>query len=269
MADVYKAVDMHRDGRQVALKVFKNGKIEGDILAESFRREAQALKELKHPNIVEFWGSDQDSQTGESFLVLEWIEKSLSSVLKESPMEGWDSYWELVGFPMLTALAFSHERQYVHRDLKPSNILINSGGHFKLADFSISKLRGYFRPTVTLREFVSRPFTPPENDDGSYSYTRDVFGFGVVTLKCLTDVDLTEYSSIFTAIEELDIPPEIIKIIERAVSTDPAKRHSNAEVLLAELNAAQQKRLRKQSSREDTCYLKLTHSALKESESRS
>ena len=263
MADVYKAIDMHRDGRQVALKVFKNGKIEEDILAESFRREAQALKELKHPNIVEFWDSDQNSQTGESFLVLEWIEQSLSSVLKESPIEGWDSYWELVGLPILTALAFSHERQYVHRDLKPSNILVGSDGQFKLADFGISKLRGYFRPTVTLREFSSRPFTPQEIDDGSYSYTRDVFGFGVVTLNSLTDVELTDYDSIAKAIEELDAPPEIIKIIEQAVSTEPAERHSNAEVLLAELNATQQKRLRKQSFREDICYLRLTHSALK------
>ncbi len=258
MADVYKAHDSQRDC-QVAVKVFKHGQIDVDILAESFRREVQALKELKHQSIVELSDSGKDKQTGESFLVLEWMERDLAALLKESPLEGWDSYWEKLALPILNALAFSHERKYVHRDIKPSNILIGADGRVKLADFGISKLRGYFRPTVTLREFVSRPFTPPEEDDGSYSYTRDVFSFGVVTLKCLTDVDLVDYGSIQKAIADLDAPPEIIEIIERSVATDPAERQPNAEVLLAELEAIQQKRSRSQISRTRICYLKPTH----------
>lgn len=182
MADVYKATDYQRDGCQVAVKVFKHGQIEDNILTESFRRETQALRELKHPSIVELIDSGRDKQTGEYFLALEWMERDLVALLDEAPLEGWDSYWERLALPILNALSFSHERKCVHRDLKPSNILIGADGRLKLADFGISKLRGYFRPTVTLREFVSRPFTPPEDDDGSYPYTRDVFSFGVVTL---------------------------------------------------------------------------------------
>jgi serine/threonine protein kinase len=263
MADVYKANDYQRDGCQVAVKVFKHGQIEGNILTESFRRETQALRELKHPSIVELIDSGRDKQTGEYFLVLEWMERDLAALLDEAPLEGWDSYWERLALPILNALSFSHERKYVHRDLKPSNILIGADGRLKLADFGISKLRGYFRPTVTLREFVSRPFTPPEDDDGSYPYTRDVFSFGVVTLKCLTDVDLVDYSSLQRAIADLDAPPEIIEIIERSVATDPAERQPNAEVLLAELDAIQQKRSRSQLTRKYTCYLQLTRSAVK------
>ncbi|MFB2979792.1 AAA domain-containing protein [Microseira sp. BLCC-F43] len=262
MADVYKATDYEREGCQVAVKVFKHGQIEVDILAESFRRETQALKELKHSSIVELFDSGQDKQTGEYFLVLEWMEKDLATLLKEAPLEGWDSYWQRLALPILKALAFSHERKYVHRDLKPSNILIGSDGRLKLADFGISKLRGYFRPTVTLREFVSRPFTPPEEDDGSYPFTRDVFSFGVVTLNCLTDVKLVDYDSISRAIAALDAPPEAIEIIERAVSTDPAERQPNAEVLLAQLDAIGQKRSRTQSTKSQICYLQLTPKCL-------
>lgn len=258
MADVYKATDCNRQGCQVAVKVFKQGRIEGDILAESFRRETQALQELKHPHIVELHDSGQDRETGESFLVLEWMEKDVATLLKESPLEGWDSYWERVAFPVLKALAFSHERQCVHRDLKPSNILIDRDGKCKLADFGISKLRRYFRPTVTLREFVSRPFTPPETDEGSYPYTRDVFSFGVVTLKCLTDVHLSDENSISTALDELDAPPEILDIIHRAVSLEPDKRQQNAEVLLDELERVQKTRSHRQLPRAKICYLKLT-----------
>lgn len=263
MADVYKATDYQRDGCQVAVKVFKHGQIEDNILTESFRRETQALRELKHPSIVELIDSGRDKLTGEYFLVLDWMERDLAALLDEAPLEGWDSYWEKLALPILNALAFSHERKCVHRDLKPSNILISADGRLKLADFGISKLRGYFRPTVTLREFVSRPFTPPEDDDGSYPYTRDVFSFGVVTLKCLTEIELVDYSSIQRAIADLDAPPEIIEIIERSIATDPAERQSNAEVLLAELDAIQQKRSRSQLTRKYTCYLQLTRNAVK------
>ena len=239
-------------------QVFKHGQIDVDILAESFRRETQALRELKHQSIVELSDSGKDKQTGEYFLVLEWMERDLATLLNESPLEGWDSYWERLALPILNALAFSHERKCVHRDLKPSNILIGADGRLKLADFGISKLRGYFRPTVTLREFVSRPFTPPEDDDGSYPYTRDVFSFGVVTLKCLTNVDFVNYGSLQEAISDLDAPPKIIEIIKRSVANDPAERQPNAGVLLAELDAIQQKRSHSQVSRKHICYLKPT-----------
>lgn len=263
MADVYQASDMLDDLRRVAVKVFKHGQIEGDILEESFRRETQALKELKHPGIVELLDSGKDESTGEYFLVLEWMEQDLAKLLKESALDGWDSFWQNVAFPVLQALAFSHNRNYSHRDIKPNNILISSDGKPKLADFGISKLRSYFRPSVTLREFVSRPFTPPEPDDGSYPYTRDVFSFGVLVLKCLTKVDISDYDAIPQGVVEFNAPPEIVEIVERAVSLDPAERQHNAEVLLVELDTIQRKRSQILLTKKRACYLRLTRNALK------
>ena len=241
MADVYQASDMLDDLRRVALKEFKHGQIEADILAESFRRETQALQELKHPGIVELLDSGKDETTGYYFLVLEWMEKDLATLLKESPPDGWDSFWKAVALPLLEALAFSHNRNYIHRDIKPSNILVGSDGSIKIADFGISKLKSYLQPSVTLRDFVSRTFTPPEYDDGSYTYTRDVFSFGVLVLKCLTSVELVDHNSIPQALRAFDAPDSVVEVIERAVSLDPAERQHNAEVLLAELNAIQGK----------------------------
>ena len=181
MSEVYKAADMHNDMQQIAVKIFTKGRIEEEISAESFRREVNALKELKHNHIVELIDSGIDKETGHNFLVLEWMENNLLEKLKQSPLDGWDSFWEEIGKPLLEALAFCHNREYIHRDIKPENILIDHEGTIKLADFGISKLRNFLVPTVTLREFVSRPYTPLEDDDGSYTYTRDVFSFGVVT----------------------------------------------------------------------------------------
>lgn len=262
MADVYRARDYDREERLVAVKEFKHGQIEADILAESFRRETLALQELKHPGIMELLDSGKDETTGNYFLVLEWMDKDLATLLKESPPDGWDSFWKAVALPVLEALAFSHNRRIIHRDIKPSNILVGSDGKLKLADFGISKLKSYLQPSITLKNFVSRTFTPPEHDDGSYTYTRDIYSFGVLVLKCLTNVNLVDCESIPEALKAFEAPPEILEIIERTVSLDPAERQPNAEVLLAELNAIQGKRSQTQSTQKRDCYLKLTNKAL-------
>jgi serine/threonine protein kinase len=262
MADVYRARDYDREERLVAVKEFKHGQIEADILAESFRRETQALQELKHFGIVELLDSGKDETTGNHFLVLEWMEKDLATLLKESPPDGWDSFWKAVALPVLEALAFSHSRRIIHRDIKPSNILVRGDGKLKLADFGISKLKSYLQPSLTLKEFVSRTFTPPEPDDGSYTYTRDIYSFGVLVLKSLTNVELVDCQSIPEALKVFEAPSQIVEVIERAVSRDPGERQCNAEVLLAELNAIQQKRSQISTAKKRDCYLQLTNKAL-------
>jgi superfamily I DNA and/or RNA helicase/serine/threonine protein kinase len=262
MADVYRARDYDHEERLVAVKEFKHRQIEAEILAESFRRETQALQELKHAGIVELLDSGKDETTGNHFLVLEWMEKDLATLLKESPLDGWDSFWKAVALPVLEALAFSHNRRIIHRDIKPSNILVGSDGKLKLADFGISKLKSYLQPSITLKNFVSPTFTPPEPDDGSYTYTRDIYSFGVLVLKCLTKVEIVDCQGIPEALKVFEAPPQIVEVIERAVSRDPGERQCNAEVLLAELNAIQEKRSQISTAKKRDCYLQLTNKAL-------
>lgn len=256
MADVYPATDMLGQMRKVAVKIFKQGRVEKEVIQESFRRETQALQDLKHPGIVAILDSGRDEATGDYFLVMEWMEKDLKALLKESPPDGWDSFWQGVALPLLEALAFSHKRQSIHRDIKPSNILFNADGQLKLADFGISKLKRYLEPGVTLRDFKSLPFTPPEADDGAYTYTRDVFSFGVLVLKCLTDVELADWDTIPEAMAALRAPEKIVDEIQLAVSLDPAERQGNAEVLLARLKAIQGRPTT--SLTKKNCYLTLT-----------
>ena len=262
MADVYQAADLRDNFKRVAVKVFKHGRIEEEILAESFRRETLALQELKHPCIVELLDSGIDPETEHYFLVMPWVERQLLELLAESPPDGWDDFWSVIGLPILEALAFSHERSCIHRDLKPSNVLIAGDNQIKLADFGISKLKKYFEPKVTLAEFTSRPYSPPEHDRGDYTYTRDVFGWGVIVLRCLTAIDLGDYDDIPKALKTLDVPSSVLEIIEACVSDDPAERPRNAEVLLAQLEAVQTQRLRSSKTTKGICYLKLSPKAI-------
>jgi superfamily I DNA and/or RNA helicase/serine/threonine protein kinase len=263
MADVYQAADLRDNFKRVAVKVFKHGRIEEEILAESFRRETQALQELKHPRIVELLDSGIDPETGHYFLVLPWVERQLLELIAESSPDGWDDFWSVIGLPILEALSFSHERNYIHRDLKPSNVLVSADNQIQLADFGISKLKRYFEPKVTLAEFTSRPYTPPEHDRGDYTYTRDVYGWGIIALRCLTSIELGDYEDIPKALKALDVPSSVLEIIEACVSDDPAERPRNAEVLLAQLEAVQNQRLRAIRNTRGICYLKLSSKAIK------
>jgi len=109
MAYVYKATDMRNDQRTVAVKLFNHDSIEGKILTETFKRETEALKELKHKGIVKLFDSGIDNQTDQYFLVLEWMEQNLFEWLPDSRAKaGWDDFAELVALPLLEALAFAH-----------------------------------------------------------------------------------------------------------------------------------------------------------------
>ena len=259
MALVYRGSDMLDANRQVAVKVFRHDKIEQPILTEVFKRETQALKELDHPGIVKLLGSGVDAETGQYFLVFEWMEGDLADRLKSAPPEGWDDFASAIALPVLEALAFAHSRNIVHRDLKPGNILIDKDGRPRLADFGISKWKRWLQPGLTLRDWVSRPYAPPGEDDGSY--TRDVFSFAVVVLACLTDIELVDYESVARAQRSLDAPPEVRTILDRALSHDPAERHPNANILLAEILAVQEKRARKQRPQRP-CFLEFSPKSL-------
>ena len=241
MAEVYAAYDIDSD-REVALKLLPKGQHDDAVIAEIFKRETRALKELKHPNIVELLDSGFDEETNTAYLALEWVKFDLSFVIDRRPFDGWDAFYESTGRPILEALAFSHSRQIAHRDVKLKNVLVDEGQSPKLADFGIAKLRTDIAPGVTLREFVSRPYAPPEPDEGMLVYSRDVYGYGVLALRCLVPRDLKTYEDVYTALDEVDLPPEVYDVLTTVLSRDPSSRPMNAEVLLDRVERIQRPR---------------------------
>jgi serine/threonine protein kinase len=218
MAEVYKAYDIDT-ARHVAIKLFTRGTIDDHILKETFDREVRALKELRHPNIVELLDVGIERTSGNRFLVLEWMDSDLWALKGASALQGWDSFYTEIGRPLLKALAFAHSREVVHRDVKPRNVLLDSSGMPKLADFGISKLKTWLEPSITLNEFASKPFCPPEPNDGSFEYSRDVFGFAAVTVQCLSEAALHTYDELFAAVDDLDVPQEVFCNITKSTPT--------------------------------------------------
>jgi serine/threonine protein kinase len=189
MADVYKAVDVGSpDMPTVAVKLLRLNEDREGLIALFFEREVRALNELRHPNIVTLLDAGYDESDGRRYLVLEWMPEDLPARLAAIRPEGWDDFADAIALPLLEGLAHAHDRQVVHRDVKPANVLVAADGTPKLANFGISKMKSTLgRSAGTVAEFVSRPYAPPE-DASMSGFTRDVFGFGVLVLACLSSV---------------------------------------------------------------------------------
>ena len=243
MSVVYRGTDLDSPGTSVAVKVFRQtlDPKENTLLAEAFKRETAALKELQHPNIVRLIDFGVDSATNETFLVLEWIERSLLDHLAASRSASWPVFYDQVGRPLVEGLAFAHSRYCIHRDVKPANILCDAEGRPKLADFGIAKIKEWVAPSVTLAEFQTRPYCPQEYDDGSYTYSRDVFAAAVSLAECFTGITPRTYGEIPALVQRLDATHGLRALFELATSPDPATRPRTAGDFLARLDGVYKK----------------------------
>jgi serine/threonine protein kinase len=268
MADVYKASDLGNDGQIVAVKMFQDfagSKHDPGLLEEAYRREFEHLKALRHENIVELLDTGSDEASGRRFLVLPWMETDLETWLQNenNGFEGWDDYYERMGRSLLEAIAFVHGRNYAHRDLKPRNILMSAEGVPKITDFGISKFKEWAEPGVTLAVYGSPPYTPPEQDDGSYTFSRDVFGFAAISIKCLTKAEFNNLGDLYDAMEgaDFDPPDEVVPIINKCLDQIPRERYRDARILFTDLENVWRKRDVAWSPKR-TVYVRLSQRAL-------
>ncbi len=260
MAEIRKAHDM-QDNRDVAIKLFKEEFANDRHSREAFSRESKHLQALDHPHIVGIIDGGTDTESGRRFLVLDWLETCLPDYLESHPLGGWDDFYEKIGRPILGALSHAFARDIVHRDLKPHNILVTSDGVLKVADFGISKFRGSVQPGLTLAGFRSEPYPPPERDDGRYSDTRDVYSFAVLTLECLCEHQILTYDDVYQAIDEVDAPQQIHRILRSALDRDPSGRPINIAVLQDQIEKYQTEREKGWAS-VPTCCLRISVNAI-------
>jgi serine/threonine protein kinase len=236
IASVFRAFDTQGE-RYVAVKLFRPIVGTDPVVEESFRRETQALSDLKHSNIVQIFDSGFDANTGEHYIAMEWVDEDLTDILSREKYNSWDAFFSKIGRQILEALAFAHSHRVVHRDIKPSNVLVTKEGFVKVCDFGISKIRNFLEPGVTLAHFASFPFAPPELDDGSYSYSRDVFGFAALAITALSENAIENHMALLGCLEQLNIEEPLKRLLRRATSIEhPYERQQNAAVLLAELD---------------------------------
>ena len=192
MGQVFRARDT-RLGRAVALKFLPDGTIASAETLERFRREAQAISALNHPNVCTVY--DIGEQRDRPYLVMELLEgRTLKERIAAQPF----SNEELLSIAtaILDGLDAAHGCGMVHRDIKPANIFQTRQGTVKIVDFGLAKAAaGSALGTPVLDDSLTRPGTTvgtvsymsPEQARGMAVDARsDLFSCGVVLYEMAT-----------------------------------------------------------------------------------
>ncbi len=256
MATVHLADDTVLD-RPVAIKTMLGEMSREPAFRERFRREAQAVARLNHPNIVQVHDSGEDlNEDGVlvPFIVMEYVEGStLSSVLRKDMAEqgamATDRALRITG-EVLAALAISHEQGLVHRDIKPANVMVTPRGVVKVMDFGIARAMqsGVTSMTQTGMVVGTPQYLSPEQALGkSVDARSDLYSVGCLLFELLTGrLPFESESALGMAYQHVQetppapssfnaaVPQGVDALVARALRKDPAHRFPDADAMRLE-----------------------------------
>jgi serine/threonine-protein kinase len=236
MSSVYKAHDQLLE-RNVALKVLHARFGDDAEYVERFRREARAVAQLSHPNIVTV--IDRGEADGHQFIVFEFIDgENLKELVERTGPLPVRRAVELA-LAIAEGLCFAHEHGIVHRDVKPQNVLLNGDGEAKVTDFGIARsLDVEHGVTQTGTVLGTSNYLSPEQATGQpVTPATDIYSLGVVLYELLTgDVPFSGDNFVAVAIKHRDeavpditelrpdVPLRLAAAMECALEKDPARR---------------------------------------------
>ncbi|OLD98945.1 MAG: hypothetical protein AUG91_07890 [Actinobacteria bacterium 13_1_20CM_4_69_9] len=249
MGDIYRATDSVL-GREVAVKILADRYAQDKPVRERFTREALAAARLSgEPNIVTIF--DVGEHNGRPYIVMEHLGGgSLDDVIRSGgaqPPQRVFTWLEQAA----RALDTAHARGIVHRDVKPGNLLLDRERNVYVADFGIASAAGMDSLTMTGTVLGTAGYLSPEQAQGERATpASDRYALAVVAFELLTgsrpfeaDSPTAEAAAHVNApvpsiSARADLPRELDRCFERALSKDPARRFPTCAEFVAALRSA-------------------------------
>jgi serine/threonine protein kinase/lipoprotein NlpI len=244
MGEVWLATDTLLN-RQVAVKYLRTGNQpeHRDLLLT----EARMLASLNHPNICLIYDAVFDSEAGQFYLVMEYLEgQPLSNLIaRPEPLPLNTSLDIVIG--VLRALQYAHSRKIVHLDIKPENVIVQNDETIKLTDFGLASLISHLAEG-TGRIAGTPAYISPEQVEGRVVDGRaDLYSLGIMFYEMASGGRLP-FGEVASTMDLLmahlydpppplsevvaDIPKVLERVIMRLLGKEPAERYSSAEVVL-------------------------------------
>ena len=257
MGEVYLAHDTKLD-RKVAIKFLHDEFSKDADKLNRFVQEAKAASALNHPNILTVY--EIGEVDGKNYISTELIDgETLREHLSQEPLPL--NTILKIGVQVAEALTAAHHAGIVHRDIKPENVMIRNDGYAKVLDFGLAKLLepGASATAPTSNEDVTRAlvktnpgmvmgtvsYMSPEQARGKETDARtDIWSLGVVLYEMLArKVPFTGETINHTIVAILEreppalggVPPELQRIVRKAMTKDVDMRYQSARDLLIDL----------------------------------
>ncbi|MCB1279429.1 bifunctional serine/threonine-protein kinase/formylglycine-generating enzyme family protein [Prosthecobacter sp.] len=234
MGAVYKGTQV-RLQRKVAIKIMRRDRAKDQGFEERFRREALAMAQLNHPNIVNVIDY---GEAGPEYLyiVMEFIDGTdLVNVIRSGQMT---QETALKLLPQICdALQFAHDNGIVHRDIKPANILLTRDGRIKMADFGLAKRfdaeNSYH--TQTGYGMGTPDYAAPEQfmGDANVDHRADIYALGVMIYQMVTGT--LPRGAWKPPSEKAGVDSYWDHIVARALQTDPHERYASVSEIKTDL----------------------------------
>ncbi|KAI4257218.1 MAG: hypothetical protein LQ352_001716 [Teloschistes flavicans] len=221
-----------------ALKVLHKSELQQGKVEKQVRREIEIHSNLRHPNILRFYGHFHDSKR--VFLILEFAGKG--ELYKHLRRENRFPEWKAAQYiaQMAAALKYLHKKHVMHRDIKPENILVGIHGEIKISDFgwSVHAPNNRRNTMCGTLDYLPPEMIKPGSQENYYNEKVDLWSLGVLTYEFLVGEAPFEDTPVMTqrriARGEMTVPnfvsSEARNLILRLLVLDPEKRITLEEV---------------------------------------